>query len=33
MSNVKMTVNGKSVSRDVADTTLLSEFLREDLRL
>lgn len=33
MSNVKMTVNGKSVSRDVEDTTLLSEFLREDLRL
>ena len=33
MSNVSMTVNGKSVSRDVADNTLLSEFLREDLRL
>lgn len=33
MSNVKMTVNGKAVSRDVPDTTLLSEFLREDLRL
>ncbi|MEO0369923.1 MAG: (2Fe-2S)-binding protein [Pseudomonadota bacterium] len=33
MSKVKMTVNGKSVSRDVADNTLLSEFLREDLRL
>ncbi len=33
MSKVNMTVNGKSVSRDVADTTLLSEFLREDLRL
>ncbi|MEM9270212.1 MAG: 2Fe-2S iron-sulfur cluster-binding protein, partial [Pseudomonadota bacterium] len=33
MSNVKMTVNGKTVTRDVADNTLLSEFLREDLRL
>ncbi|MEL7253679.1 MAG: (2Fe-2S)-binding protein [Pseudomonadota bacterium] len=33
MSKVNMTVNGKSVSRDVADTTLLSEFLREDMRL
>ncbi|MEL6690384.1 MAG: (2Fe-2S)-binding protein [Pseudomonadota bacterium] len=33
MTNVSMTVNGKSVSRDVSDTTLLSEFLREDLRL
>ncbi|MEO1154498.1 MAG: (2Fe-2S)-binding protein [Pseudomonadota bacterium] len=33
MSNVTMTVNGKSVSRDVPDTTLLSDFLREDLRL
>ena len=33
MSSVKMTVNGKAVSKDVADTTLLSEFLRETLRL
>ncbi|MEM1378369.1 MAG: (2Fe-2S)-binding protein [Pseudomonadota bacterium] len=33
MSNVNVTVNGKSVSRDVPDTTLLSDFLREDLRL
>ena len=33
MTNVNMTVNGKSVSRDVADNTLLSEFLRENLRL
>ncbi|MEM1065767.1 MAG: (2Fe-2S)-binding protein [Pseudomonadota bacterium] len=33
MSNVTMTVNGKSVTRDVPDTTLLSDFLREDLRL
>jgi carbon-monoxide dehydrogenase small subunit len=28
-----MTVNGKPVTRDVPDTTLLSEFLRETLRL
>jgi len=28
-----MTVNGKAVSRDVPDETLLSEFLRENLRL
>ena len=33
MTNVNMTVNGKAVSRDVPDTTLLSEFLREHLRL
>ncbi|MEL7012834.1 MAG: (2Fe-2S)-binding protein [Pseudomonadota bacterium] len=33
MTNVNMTVNGKSVSRDVADNTLLSDFLRENLRL
>ena len=33
MTEVTMTVNGKSVSRDVGDTTLLVEFLREDLRL
>jgi len=33
MSNVTMTVNGKSVSREVPDNTLLSEFLREHLRL
>ncbi|MEM9473861.1 MAG: (2Fe-2S)-binding protein [Pseudomonadota bacterium] len=33
MSNVTMTVNGKSVTREVPDTTLLSDFLREDLRL
>jgi carbon-monoxide dehydrogenase small subunit len=29
MTNVSMTVNGKSVSREVPDTTLLSDFLRE----
>jgi carbon-monoxide dehydrogenase small subunit len=33
MTNVSMTVNGKSVSREVPDTTLLSDFLREHLRL
>ncbi|MFD0980541.1 (2Fe-2S)-binding protein [Tropicimonas aquimaris] len=33
MANVKLTVNGRAVSRDVPDTTLLSEFLREMLRL
>ena len=33
MTNVSMTVNGKSVSCEVSDTTLLSDFLREDLRL
>jgi carbon-monoxide dehydrogenase small subunit len=33
MTNVSMTVNGKAVSSDVPDTTLLSEFLREELRL
>jgi aerobic-type carbon monoxide dehydrogenase small subunit (CoxS/CutS family) len=26
MTNVSMTVNGKSVSRDVPDTTLLSDY-------
>lgn len=33
MTNVSMTVNGKAVNREVPDTTLLSEFLREALRL
>mgnify|MGYP001024481209 FL=1 len=33
MSRVKLTVNGEAVSREVPDNTLLSEFLREDLRL
>ena len=33
MTNVSMTVNGKSVNREVPDTTLLSELLREELRL
>ncbi|WP_323763479.1 (2Fe-2S)-binding protein [Marinovum sp.] len=33
MTKVSMTVNGKSVSGDVAGNTLLVEFLRSDLRL
>jgi len=33
MAKVNLTVNGKSVSRDVEDNTLLADFLREDLRL
>ena len=33
MTEVTMTVNGKSVSRTVGETTLLVEFLREDMRL
>jgi carbon-monoxide dehydrogenase small subunit len=33
MTTVSMTVNGKSVSQDVEDRTLLVYFLREQLRL
>ena len=33
MSNVTIAVNGKSVSREVEDRTLLVQFLREDLGL
>ena len=33
MTQVSMTVNGKTVSGDVEGRTLLSEFLREDLRM
>ena len=33
MTDVTMTVNGATVRRTVDDTTLLSDFLREDLRL
>jgi aerobic carbon-monoxide dehydrogenase small subunit len=33
MANINITVNGKTVSKDVEDNTLLVEFLREDLRL
>ena len=33
MTKVSMTVNGRKVSRDIPDETLLSEFLRESLRL
>ena len=33
MASLTMTVNGKPVSRDIDDNTLLVEFLREHLRL
>ena len=33
MTHVTLQVNGKSVTRDVPDTMLLSDFLREELRL
>ena len=33
MSSVSITVNGRTVSRDVEDRTLLVQFLREDLGL
>ena len=33
MSNVSLTVNGRSVSRDVEDRTLLVQFLRDNLGL
>jgi aerobic carbon-monoxide dehydrogenase small subunit len=33
MADVSLTVNGKAVKRSVPDNTLLSEFLRETLRL
>lgn len=33
MSDVNVTVNGKAVASEVSDTTLLAEFLREQLRL
>ena len=33
MTKVSMKVNGKGVSRDIPDETLLSDFLRENLRL
>ncbi len=33
MAKIEMKVNGRAVSRDVPDATLLSEFLREELRL
>ncbi len=33
MAQITLTVNGRSVTRDVAPQTLLSEFIREDLRL
>ncbi|MFV2054371.1 (2Fe-2S)-binding protein [Aliiroseovarius sp. YM-037] len=33
MTKISMKVNGKAVSGDIPDETLLSEFLRENLRL
>lgn len=33
MTKISVTVNGTSVSREVQDNSLLTEFLREDLRL
>ena len=33
MTNVTMTINGKEVSGDIEGRTLLSSFLREDLRM
>ncbi len=33
MAEISMTVNGKAVKRSVPDNTLLSDFLRENLRL
>jgi carbon-monoxide dehydrogenase small subunit len=33
MADISVTVNGKAVKRSVPDNTLLSEFLRETLRL
>ena len=33
MTKISMNVNGKAVSRDVPDETLLSDYLREHLRL
>jgi carbon-monoxide dehydrogenase small subunit len=33
MTKVSLNVNGKAVSKDVSDATLLVELLREDLRL
>ena len=33
MANISMTVNGKKVSADVEDRTLLVDYIRENLRL
>ena len=33
MTTITVSVNGKAVTRDISDNTLLSDFLREDLRL
>ena len=33
MANINLTINGKSVSADISDNTLLVDFLRENMRL
>ena len=33
MAHINLTINGKSVSADVADNTLLVEFIREHMKL
>ena len=33
MANINLTINGEAVSADVADNTLLVEFIRENLKL
>ena len=33
MSKISLTVNGRSISKEVSDNTLLVEFIRENLRL
>ena len=33
MTKVTMTVNGKAVSKEVSGNTLMTEFLRDELRL
>ena len=33
MGNINLTINGKSVSADISDNTLLVDFLRENMRL
>ena len=33
MTQLTLTVNGKSMTRDIPPQTLLSEFIRESLRL
>jgi carbon-monoxide dehydrogenase small subunit len=33
LAHINLTINGKSVSADVADNTLLVEFIREHMKL